>query len=137
MITLIVGKKGSGKTKKLITMANEAVATSKGNVVCIEKGAKLTYDVNHKARLIDAESYAIRGFDAFYGFISGVCAANYDVTDILIDGTLKIGGNDLEAFTAFAAKVSVLSKQTETKIVFSVSADASEIGDIDAEIISY
>ena len=127
MITLIIGKKGSGKTKKLIQMANDAVAASNGNVVCIEKGAKLTYDVTHKARLIDIEQYSVSGFDAFYGFLAGICAGNYDVTDILVDSTLKIGGNDMEAFAGFMAKVNTLSKNSDTKIVFSVSADASEI----------
>ena len=59
MVTLLIGKKGTGKTKKLITRANEAVKLSSGNVVVIEKGAKLTYDVTHKARLIDTDQYSI------------------------------------------------------------------------------
>ena len=74
MVTLIIGKKGSGKTKKLINLAAEAVETSKGNVVVVEKGLKLTYDVSHKARLIDTEQYNIAGYDAFFGFLSGICA---------------------------------------------------------------
>ena len=69
---------------------------TKGDVVFIEKGSKLTYDISHQIRLVDAEAYQISGFDAFFGFVSGICAANYDVTDIFIDGTLKIGGSDLE-----------------------------------------
>ena len=136
MIQLIVGNKGSGKTKRLIDMANEAINTSNGNVVFIEKGLKLTYDVSHRARLIDSDSYGISGFDAFYGFISGVCAGNYDVTDIFIDSTLKIGGKDLVAFSAFAAKVAALSTQTETRMVFSVSCDVRDLPEgIEAEII--
>ena len=69
MIKLIIGKKGSGKTKKLVDFVNEATAQSLGNVVCIEKGDTLTYSVTHKARLIDADSYAIKGADALYGFV--------------------------------------------------------------------
>ena len=95
MITLLIGKKGSGKTKKLIENANNAVAKSSGNVVVIEKGLKLTYDISHKARLIDTDAYAINGADAMFGFISGICAGNYDVTDIFVDSTLKIIGNDI------------------------------------------
>ena len=87
MVTLLIGKKGTGKTKKLISLANEAVAASTGNVVVIEKGSKLTYDVTHKARLIDTEQYLISGYDMLFGFISGICAGNYDVTDILVDST--------------------------------------------------
>ena len=88
MITLLIGKKGSGKTKKLIELANEAVKNSNGNVVVIEKGLKLTYDISHKARLVDSDAYSIEGLDALVGFISGICAANYDVTDIFVDSTL-------------------------------------------------
>ena len=102
MVTLLIGKKGTGKTKRLIALANEAVAASSGNVVVIEKGAKLTYDVTHKARLIDTEQYTIAGYDMLYGFISGICAGNYDVTDILVDSTFKIcseGIGGLEEFT--------------------------------------
>ena len=62
MVTLLIGKKGTGKTKKLIALANEAVAASEGNVVVIEKGSKLTYDVTHKARLIDTEQYSVSGY---------------------------------------------------------------------------
>ena len=91
MITLILGKKGSGKTKRLIDMCNAATAESKGNVVFIEKDSTLTYDISHKARLAVADEYGIRGFDSFYGFIAGMCAGNYDITDIFVDSTLKIG----------------------------------------------
>ena len=109
MVTLIIGKKGTGKTKKLINLATEAVEASKGNVVVIEKGSKLTYDVSHKARLIDTEQYAITGYDAFFGFLSGLCAGNYDVTDVLVDSTLKIGGQDFTAFAAFIEKINALA----------------------------
>ena len=127
MVTLIIGKKGSGKTKKLINLANEAVEASNGNVVVIEKGSKLTYDITHKARLIDTEQYAIQGYDAFFGFLSGLCAGNYDVTDVLVDSTLKIGGQDFNEFADFITKINVLAAKTETKFTFLVSADDSEL----------
>ena len=127
MVTLIIGKKGTGKTKKLINLAAEAVAASKGNVVVIEKGSKLTYDVSHKARLIDTEQYGITGYDAFFGFLSGLCAGNYDVTDVLVDSTLKIGGQDFTTFAQFIEKVNSLATKTETKFTFLVSADEKEI----------
>lgn len=127
MVKLIVGKKGTGKTKKLISLANEAVEASNGNVVVIEKGSKLTYDVTHKARLIDTEQYAVSGFDTFFGFLSGLCAGNYDVTDVLVDSTLKIGGKDLEQFAAFIEKINSLAAKTETQFTFLVSADESDL----------
>lgn len=127
MVTLIIGKKGSGKTKKLINLVNEAVGNSNGNVVCLEKGLKLTYDINHSARLIDTDNYGIKGYDAFYGFVSGLCAGNYDITDIFIDSTLTIGGKDMEEFAEFVSKVDTLTKSCDVKITLSVSADDSEI----------
>ena len=123
MITLILGKKGSGKTKKLMAMCNAAVEQSKGNVVFIEKDNNLTYDISHKARLVAAEDYAVKGFDTLYGYIAGMCAGNYDITDIFVDSVLKIGGDDLEALAAFVEKLAKL----ETRIVMSVSAAKEDI----------
>ena len=128
MIKFLSGKKGSGKTKKLIAMAHDAVSVSKGYVVCVEKGDTLTYDVDHKCRLINIEDYGILGFDALYGFLCGLCAGNYDITDILIDSTLKIGG-DIALLEGFIKKVAPLAEQTNITFVFSVSADADELSD--------
>lgn len=129
MITLITGKKGSGKTKKLIELTNNTVETSKGYVVVIEKGQKLTYDISHKARLIDTELFNILGTTSLYGFICGICAANYDVTDILIDSALKICKEDLSALSDLIKNLNVISEKTNTKFVFSISADSKDISD--------
>ena len=127
MINLLTGKKGSGKTKHLIALAHEAVKVSKGNVVCIEKGDTLTYDVDHKARLINIEDYGIKGFEALYGFICGLCAGNYDITDILVDSTLKIGGKEMTELKAFMERIAPLAEQTGIAFTFSVSADVAEL----------
>ena len=123
MITLILGRKGSGKTKKLMAMCNEATQQSSGNVVFIEKDNTLTYDISHKARLVAAEDYAIKGFESLYGYIAGMCAGNYDITDIFVDSVLKIGGNDVAALVPFVEKLAKL----DANIVMSISADKSEI----------
>ena len=133
MITLILGKKGSGKTKRLIDMCNSAVAASNGNVVFIEKDNNLTYDISHKARLAVAEEYAVKGYDALYGFIAGMCAGNYDITDIFVDSTLKIGGGDLEGLADFIEKLGDLSKKESTNMVLSISADKADIPERIAE----
>lgn len=101
MIKLIIGNKGSGKTKKLIDQVNVCVESSDGNVVCIEKEPKLTYDVSSKARLLETETYLINGHKAFYGFLAGICAGNYDVTDVLVDATFKIVGREYEKLPQF------------------------------------
>ncbi len=127
MIKLIVGNKGSGKTKAMVDAANAAAKTSKGNVVCIERGLKLTYDLDHAVRLIDAEEYKVDSYETLYGFLSGVMAGNYDITDIFIDGTLKIGGKDFAGLAAMVQKLDAQPNSKDTKITFSISADASEL----------
>ena len=127
MVTLLIGKKGTGKTKKLIALANEAVAASSGNVVVIEKGAKLTYDVTHKARLVDTEQYKVEGYDMLFGFISGICAVNYDVTDILVDSTFKICPAGIDGIADFTKKLQDLSEASSTNIVLLVSAAEEEL----------
>lgn len=127
MINVFIGKKGSGKTKKLIDYANKAVETSNGNVVVIEKGLKLTYDISHSARLIDSDAYGIKGLDALEGFLCGICAGNYDVTDILLDSTLKIIGQDMAALTDLVTKAKRLSEEANVTFTLSISADESEI----------
>lgn len=123
MMNVIVGKKGSGKTKKLIERANEAVKKSSGNVVVIEKGSTLTYDISHDARLIDIDSYGVRGAEALGGFLCGICAGNYDVTDIFVDSTLKIIGQDPKALIVFVEKIHALSSLADTKVTLLISAD--------------
>jgi energy-coupling factor transporter ATP-binding protein EcfA2 len=134
LISLIIGKKGSGKTKKMIELVNKAVENSKGNVVCIEKETKLTHDVNYRARLIATDHFSISGYDSFFGFLCGICAGDYDITDIFIDATLKIGGRDYGELAGFLKKVSQLGKITDTDFTFTVSADAEELP---AEIFEY
>ena len=102
MIRVIMGKKGTGKTKQMIDMINEAVQSEHGNVVCIEKGSKLTFDIHYQIRLVDSSEYDVANFTALKGFISGLHAGNYDITHIFIDSLTKIvptdGYNDVEDF---------------------------------------
>lgn len=134
MISLILGRKGSGKTKFLINAVNEAVEKTNGNVICVEKETGLTYDVNYRARLVVADRYGIKGYDAFFGFISGICAGDNDITDILIDATLKIGGDDFNALACFLKKLAGLADLSNTKITLTISADPAELP---AEIFEY
>ena len=134
MISMIIGNKGSGKTKRLVELVYAAVDASKGNVVCIEKGLKLTYDLTHKARLVDTDEYNISGFDTLYGFISGMCAGNYDLTEIFVDATLKIGGRNYEELADFMAKLAPLAEKTKVEIVFTISCDEA---DLPARIFDY
>lgn len=127
MVTLILGNKGSGKTKRLIALCNQATDESKGNVVFIEKEGILIYDVSHRARLVVVDEYGIKGFNDLYGFISGMCAGNYDITDFFVDSTLKIGGSDFGELAAFVERLAQLGEKCGAKIYLSVSADQSEL----------
>lgn len=133
MVKLIVGNKGTGKTKKLIHMVEEAAGRSKGNVVCIERGDSLKFDLSHHIRLIDIKEYGISGADAYFGFIAGLMAGNYDITEIFGDATFKIlCGKDIkdcEALAGFVEKVDALTKNTDVTITFTVSSDASDLPD--------
>ena len=127
MVNLIIGNKGSGKTKRLIELVNSAVEKSNSNVVCIEKERLLTYNVNYRARLVETDHYNVSGYEAFYGFLSGIVAGDHDITDVLVDATLKIGGKDFAALAAFLKKVSELSDIAEQDFTFTISADESEL----------
>lgn len=126
MIKLITGKKGTGKTKILIDKINEAVKSSNGSVVCVEKGSTVRYSISRKARWCDTEYYKVEGYDAFYGFVAGLLASNYDITDVYVDGIFKIGGRDYEAFGAMLEKLDKLTGD-DAVITFTVSADESEL----------
>ena len=124
MIKLIIGKKGSGKTKKLVDMVNTAAQESLGNVICVEKGDTLTYSATHKARLIDSDAYGISGYGEFYGLVSGVCAGNHDVTHLFSDAILRIGTKNFDELYDFLARI---SKIHDIEFVFTISADKEEL----------
>ena len=127
MIKLLIGEKGTGKTKKLINCVNAALDSSNGHVVCVEQDDLLRYQISYKVRLLAASNYKIEGYDAFYGFLSGLCAGDHDITDILIDATLKIGGRNYEELADFLVKVANLSKLTGTNFTFTISTEKSNL----------
>ena len=126
MIKLIVGSKGSGKTKTLISMCNEAVKNTDGCVVCIEKAMSLQFSIVPQVRLIHADAYSISGYDEFYGFISGVLAGNYDIKDIFVDGILRIGNRDLDGLGVLLDRIQALVKD-EVTVVVTVSTDVENL----------
>lgn len=126
MLKLIIGVKGTGKTKNLINLVNTAVDNSQGNVVCIEKGTKLRYDVKYNARLIDVSEYFVADAQSLYGFIAGILASNHDVTDLFVDSALKICNNDLAAFDNFVEEVNVLAAKLNVKVTMTSSIPVDE-----------
>ena len=129
MIKVIMGLKGSGKTKQLISAIQEAVAVEHGDVVCIEYGKKLTYDVNYRVRLVDSEEYGISNVDMLKGLISGLHAGNFDITHVFIDNLYKTIGRNQEYGEAFIAWAAQFAEANNMKITISVSEDPANVSD--------
>ena len=128
MVQLITGLKGSGKTKKLVDMVRDAVNEETGDVVCIEKERKLTFDIPYQARLIDAGDYDIGNYEFLKGLICGVHAGNYDITHFFIDNFYKLVNDkspeELEKFMAWLDK---FSNQEKISFVISLSVDPATL----------
>ena len=129
MIRVIMGLKGSGKTKKMIDSIHEALATAAGDVVCIEYGKKLTYDVNYKVRLVDSKEYAIVGANMLKGFLSGLHAGNFDITHVFIDNLYKTIGNDKAEGEAFIKWCAQFAAANDMNITITVSDDPEAASD--------
>ena len=123
MIHVIMGLKGSGKTKKLIDSIHDAVAEAHGDVVCIEYGKKLTYDINYRVRLVDSKEYGISNLDMLKGFLSGLHAGNFDITNVYIDNLYKTIGADRAAGEAFILWCAEFAKANDMNITVTVSDD--------------
>ena len=134
MVSLLIGAKGSGKTKKLIEEINARLASSNGNVIVVEKSQSLTNNVSYRARLVESDEFGIDGFKELYAFLSGLCAGDRDITDILVDATLRIGSRDMNELKAFLERINKLSNDFETDFVFTISMDETAVP---AEILGF
>ena len=124
MVRLIMGVKGSGKTKQLIELINAAAKDEAGNVVCIEPKRDMSYNIHYKIRLIDAQEYDLHSYEVFRGFISGLYAGNYDISHIFIDNLFKIVGGDCnQAADDFLDWLNRFSNNHGVKFTVSVSGD--------------
>ena len=121
MVKLIIGVKGTGKTKTLIEMVHTALEHSKGKVVCVEKSNKLRYDINYRCRLVEADEYLVDDAQSLFGFIAGMIASDHDITDLFIDSGLKIAKDDVPAFEGLIKELDALS----AKHVFNCVVTAS------------
>ena len=128
MVQLITGLKGSGKTKKLVDMVRAAVNEETGDVVCIEKERKLTFDIPYQARLIDAGVYDIGSYECLRGCICGVHAGNYDITHFFIDNFYKlVNDKSTEALVDFLGWLDKFSREEKISFVISLSIDPATL----------
>ena len=130
MIHVIMGLKGSGKTKKLIDAIHAAVAEAHGDVVCIEYGKKLTYDVTYKVRLVDSKEYGISSPEMLKGFLSGLHAGNFDITNVFIDNLYKTIGDNKAAGEDFVVWCAKFAADNNMEITITISEDPAEASDV-------
>lgn len=124
---MIVGVKGTGKTKTLISMVNAATELSSGAVVCLEKGTNLRFDIKYQARLINVDEYALSDAQSLYGFIAGIHASNQDITHIFVDGTYRICNKNIDEFEKFVIECAKLADDADINIVMTVSMPVENI----------
>ncbi len=130
MLKMIIGVKGTGKTKALINQVNEAAEKTDGTVVCIEKGTGLRFNIKSSVRLINTNEYLVFDAEALYGFVAGILASNHDVTDLFIDSGLKIANNDMTGFEETVKRIDELSEKLGVNVIMTSSIPAEEAGSI-------
>ncbi len=129
MIHVIMGLKGSGKTKKLIDSIHEAEKVASGAVVCIEYGKKLTYDLTYRVRLVDSKEYGICSPEMLKGFLSGLHARNFDISHVYIDNLYKTIGTDRAAGEEFITWCAAFAEANNMEITVTVSDDPALASD--------
>lgn len=130
MVKLIIGSKGTGKTKKLIEQVNRAVQEETGSIVCLEKDKNLTYDIPYTVRLIHAGDYHFQSIEFFKGFINGLHAADYDISHIFIANLLKMfDTNNMDEVAALLAELDAFGEKENIKFTISATADSENLGD--------
>lgn len=135
MVKVILGKKGSGKTKKLVELVVDAVNKADGDVVVIEKDRKLTYDIPYQARLVDAGTYSSGSYEYLKGILYGLHSGNYDITHIFIDNFLKlVNDSSDESLAQFFAWLKRFSDNEKIDFVLSVSVDAEDASQVLKEL---
>ena len=129
MSRVIMGLKGSGKTKKLIDSINATAASAQGSVVCIEYGSNLRYEVKSSVRLVSSKEYGINNLDMLKGFLSGLHAGNFDITHVFIDNLYKTIGTDVAAAEGFIAWCATFAEANNMNITMTISEDPANISE--------
>ena len=130
MVRLIMGVKGSGKTKQLIELINNAAKDEPGNVVCIEPSRDMMFDIHYRIRLIDAKEYKLNNYDSLRGFISGLYAGNYDISHVFVDNLCKTVGRDVDSDTeAFLNWLDTFGEKNNIKFTVTISAETAAATD--------
>lgn len=125
MVQLIVGAKGKGKTKVLLTKAAEAIKSANGSVVYIDKSAQHMYELSNKIRLINISNFPVNSEDGYIGFLSGVISQDHDLEYLFLDGFLNVANLVGADISGAIEKIAALSNTYGVNVVVSVSMDES------------
>lgn len=132
MVKLLIGHKGSGKTKQMIDLANQKIETSNGSVIFINKNHRLMYDLDHKIRVICMEDFEhITNSDEYIGFIYGIISSDHDIETMFIDSILKHADVTLGDLPEFIDRIKKISKRYEIEFIVSLSAEKEEMIGVD------
>ena len=130
MVKLLIGHKGSGKTKKMSDLANSSLNTVNGSVVFINRNSRLMYDLKYRIRVICMEDFEqIRNIDEYIGFIYGIISQDHDIELIFIDSILKFADVTFSNIEDFLARLDLISRTYGMDFVVSLSATREELGD--------
>ncbi len=129
MVKVICGPKGSGKTKRIIEAANEAVAVAKGNLIFITDTKRYMYDLKREVRFIDTSDYSVAGEDALCGFIKGVIAGGYDNEYVYVDGIARIAGKAIKDMAQFFYMMEKVAQMRDLKLYITCSCAEEELPD--------
>ena len=127
MVQIIAGRKGKGKTKYLLDMANTAVKEAKGSIVYLDKSSKHMYELNNRIRLINVAEFSVSTAEGFIGFICGIISQDHDLEAMYLDSFLKLAGLEGEDITATLAELDQISTKYHVNFVLSVSMDGEEL----------
>ncbi|MBR2674962.1 MAG: hypothetical protein IKE52_05855 [Mogibacterium sp.] len=132
MVKLLIGHKGSGKTKRMIELANHSVDTAKGSIIFINKNSRLIYDLDYKIRVICMEDFPhVTNEDEYIGFLFGIMSSDNDIETIFLDGIMSHRDFALEILPSFIEKIKIISKESGIDFVLSVSAELEEMIGVD------
>lgn len=127
MIQVIYGRKGSGKTKRLLDMANRSVDEQHGDVVFVDDDNRYMYDLRHEVRFVNAQEFQLRSADMFYGFLCGMLAQNFDMKVVFIDAFLKLIKTDIKEIGWFFERLDAYSNNHGVDFVLCISEDAENL----------
>lgn len=127
MVSLIVGKKGKGKTKCLLDKVNTEVKTILGSIVYLDKSTKHMFELNNKVRLINVPDFMITSPDEFVGFVSGIISQDHDLQQMYLDSFLKISCLEGQDISATVEKLEKLGEKFDIEFILSVSMDEDEL----------